>query len=194
MFRSLFVFLFLLVSTQASATPITWELIDFSFSDGGSAHGSFTYDSQLNKFSRIDIYTTAGSDLSGRHYISTAGSWGSLPQYGVLAFSDSSGPSFTGAGWFRIDARIDFEAAPGTIVNQWLAVGAESFCTNYSCSSAANEITNPGKSRDTLSGYLRAVSVDEPSSLVLLTLSLIFATWFRKSKNKLTSSSGKKSF
>lgn len=185
MFRSLLICLFFLVSNQASATPITWELIDFRFSDGGSAYGSFTYNSQTNLLSNIDIYTTAGSDLSGRHFISTAGTWGASPEYGGLAFSDSLGPNFTGAGWFRIDAYIDFEAAPGAIVNQWLDVGAESFCINYYCSSAANEISNPGKSRDTISGYLRAVSVDEPSSLALLSLSLVFGAWFRR-KQKIS--------
>jgi hypothetical protein len=182
MFRSLLICLFFLVSNQASATPITWELVDFSFSDGGSAYGSFTYDSQFDQFSNIDIYTTTGSDLSGRHFMSTAGSWGDLSEYGILAFSDSLGPDFTGAGWFRIDAYIDFEAAAGTMVDQWLAVGAESFCVNYSCNSAANEITNPGESRDTMSGYLRVVSVDEPSSLALLSIALVFCAWLRRKK------------
>lgn len=182
MFKSFFFCLSLLASFQVSSTPITWELVDFSFSDGGSAYGSFTYDSELDIFADIDIYTTAGSDLGGRHYTATAGVWGSMPHYGVLAFSDSSGPDFTGAGWFRIDAYIDFEATLGSIVDQWLAVGAESFCINYSCNSAANEITNPGESRDTLSGYLRAASVDEPSSIALLAFSLSYFVWVRRKR------------
>lgn len=174
-------FLALAFPTLANASPITWQLEDFQFNDGGTAHGSFTYDSVIDQFSDIDIFTTAGSTLDGRHYFSTAGEWGSIPSRGVLAFSDFTGINFTGAGWFRIDANIDFEASPGTIVNQWLAVGAESFCVNFSCSSAANEITNPGHSRETISGYLVAAStVPEPSVPLLFASGLIALSITRK--------------
>jgi hypothetical protein len=175
MYKKILPLLTFVISTMASATPITWELMNFEFSDGGTAYGSFTYDSVIDQFSDIDIYTTAGSDLDGRHFIATAGAWGDNPENGTLAFSDSVGPNFTGAGWFRISANIDFEAAPGTVVDQWLAVGAESFCTNYVCNSAANEITSPGQSRDTISGYLvaTATSVPEPPVSLLLGLGLI---------------------
>lgn len=184
--RTLFAALFFGVSVGANALPVNWELVDFQFNDGGTAYGSFTYDSDTNLFSGIDLYTTSGSMLSGRHFSSTAGDWGRMPNYGVLAFSDTTGPNFTGAGWFRIDAYIDFNASPGTTVNQWLAVGAESFCTNYFCSSAANEITNPGLSRDTISGHLVAVSpVPEPSSFVLSAAGLaILATRITSTRRK----------
>lgn len=166
--KTLFAAFLAVASVEANAVPVSWELVDFRFNDGGTAYGSFIYDSDTNKFSDIDIFTTAGSMLIGRHFVSTAGDWGNMPQYGILVFSDSTDPDFTGRGWFRIDANIDFNASPGGIVNQWLAVGAESFCVNSSCSSAANEITNPGQSRDTISGFLVAAApVPEPSSLVL---------------------------
>lgn len=170
--KTLFATLLIMASLEANALPVIWKLADFQFNDGGTAYGSFTYDSDTNLLSNIDIYTTSGSMLSGRHFVSTAGAWGNMPENGILAFSDSAGPDFTGAGWFRIDAQIDFNAPPGTIVNQWLAVGAESFCVNYACSSAANEITNPGQSRDTISGYLVAAQVPEPSSLLLSAVGL----------------------
>lgn len=158
-------------SFEANAIPVSWELVDFQFNDGGTAYGSFIYDSDTNQLSNIDIQTTGGSLLTGRRFVSTAGSWGSMPHNGILAFSDTPGPDFSGAGWFRIDADVDFNASPGTIVNQWLAVGAESFCMNYSCNSAANEITNPGQSRDTISGYLVA-SVPEPGTYIMMLIGL----------------------
>lgn len=42
------------------AAPVNWELVDFRFSDGGTAYGSFTYDSETDQLSNIDIYTTKG--------------------------------------------------------------------------------------------------------------------------------------
>lgn len=166
--RSCIAALLFLVAIKASAAPVTWQLVEFRFDDGGKAHGSFTYDSDTDQFGDIDIYTTSGSILGGRHYLSTAGVWSASPQTGVLAFSDSAGPDFTNAGWFRIDAYVDFNASPGTIVNQWLDVGAESFCVNSSCWTAASELTHPGSSRDTVAGYLIALApVPEPSVAVL---------------------------
>jgi hypothetical protein len=166
---ALFVALLFGAAVEAIAQPLTWELVDFEFSDGGTAYGSFTYNRDTNQFSDIDLTTTSGSMLSGRHFVSTAGVWGSMPNNGTLAFSDTTGPDFAGAGWFRIHANIDFNASPGTIVNQWLAVGAESFCINSLCSSAANEITNPGQSRDTISGHLVATApIPEPDTYAML--------------------------
>ncbi len=170
-------------SFEVNASPVSWELVDFQFNDGGTAYGSFTYDSDTYQISNIDIYTTGGSMLSGRHFVSTAGEWGNNTSFGILAFSDTTGPDFTGAGWFRIDANINFNASPGTIVNQWLDVGAESFCVNYVCSSAANEITNPGQSRDTISGYLVA-SVPEPETYAMMLTGLAMVGYgaFRRNK------------
>lgn len=174
MFKRLLALAFMMFAMSAHAALVRWELAGFNFSDGGSAYGSFLFDTDANRFSQIDIYTTGGSSLSGRHYVSTAGAWGSMPQYGVLAFSDTTSTNFTGAGWFRIDARIDFAAKPGTILDQWLAVGAESFCLNADCSSAANNITNPGLSRSTVSGQLVAVSpVPLPASALLFGSALL---------------------
>jgi|GEM_PF-1212308 len=173
--KKLLLTIFFTLTTQgAIAEPVSWELVNFQFNDGGKAFGSFSFDSDTQQFSDINIFTTSGSLLNGRHFISTAGDWGNSPQFGVLAFSDVDGPDFTGAGWFRIDAYINFNAPPGYVANQWLDVGAESFCVNYSCWVAANEITNPGYSRDTISGYLVSTSpIPEPTLLALNTVGLI---------------------
>jgi hypothetical protein len=172
---------------EAFAKPVSWELVDFQFNDGGAAYGSFTFNSDTNQFSDIDLYTTSGSMLGGRHYVSTAGAWGGMPSNGILAFSDTTGPNFIGAGWFRIDAYIDFNALPGTIANQWLAVGAESFCINSLCSSAANENTNPGQSRKTISGHLVATApIPEPETYALMLAGLgLLGVMVRRRRQKL---------
>ena len=185
---ALFAALLFGATVEAIALPVRWELVDFRFNDGGTAHGSFTYNSDTTQFSVIDLSTTSGSMLSGRHFVSTAGAWGIFSNVGVLAFSDTSGPDFTGAGWFRIDAKIDFNASTGTIVNQWLDVGAESFCMNYYCSSAANEITNPGQSRDTISGHLVATApIPEPETYAMMLAGLgLLGIVARRRRQKLS--------
>ena len=104
-------------AASANAVVIEWELTDFQFDDGGTAYGTFIFDTETDQFLDIDIYTTAGTNVDGRHYMYTAGAWGDMPDIGILAFSDASGPyNYLGAGWFRIDADIDYEAQVGDVV------------------------------------------------------------------------------
>lgn len=48
-------------SVTASAIPVRWTLSGVTFSDGGTASGSFIYDADLNQYSNISITTTPGS-------------------------------------------------------------------------------------------------------------------------------------
>jgi hypothetical protein len=182
MIRKSLLMLCLFLPLSAHAIVVEWELVDFQFDDGGTASGTFIFDTESDEFLAIDINTTLGTNVAGRHYAYTAGAWGSLADRGILAFSDVSGPTnYVGAGWFRIDADIAYEAQQGDIVNQWLAVGAESFCTNVGCSSAANEITNPGETRETVSGYLVSKSVvPVPAAVWLFGSALAFLGWIRR--------------
>jgi hypothetical protein len=75
------VFALLILSLNASATPITWTLSGVTFGGGGTASGSFTFDadagthcstgdSPCGMFSNIDITTTSGGGLPGATYLS----------------------------------------------------------------------------------------------------------------------------
>lgn len=46
-----------------SAAPVTWHLKGATFSDGGWAVGSLTYDADTNTYSNVKIYTTPGTDV-----------------------------------------------------------------------------------------------------------------------------------
>ena len=58
----------LLASTASYAGPLTWNLTDVTFDDGGTASGWFTYDADTNALSDWAITTTDGSVLSGATY------------------------------------------------------------------------------------------------------------------------------
>jgi len=55
-------------SASALAFPKTWTLVGVTFTDGGIAGGSFTYDADTNVYSNINIVTTAGTVLTGATY------------------------------------------------------------------------------------------------------------------------------
>jgi hypothetical protein len=50
------------------AIPLTWTLLGVTFYDGGTAHGSFVYDADLDSYSSFNITTTAGSAFGGATY------------------------------------------------------------------------------------------------------------------------------
>lgn len=187
------VLLIFLRSHASHAAVVTWELVNFTFDDGGTASGTFNFDTEKNTLSDIDIYTSTGSRVEGRHYIALAGEWGMNPDWGTLAFTDTTSTSnYQGAGWFRIDISYfadvtEFQAIleAGVRLDQWLEVGAESYCTNINCSSAANEITDPSNSRETLSGYLlstdvQAAPVPLPASVWLLLSAFVGLFYIRR--------------
>jgi len=50
------------------AIPLTWTLNNVVFDDGGTAHGSFVYDSDTEDLTEVEIWTTAGSSYEGYAY------------------------------------------------------------------------------------------------------------------------------
>ena len=57
-----------LAVTGVNATPVTYVLSGVTFSDGGTASGSFTFDAATNTYSNINITTTAGTSHAGSVY------------------------------------------------------------------------------------------------------------------------------
>src|SRR5258708_19781801 len=56
-------------SVFASAAPVVWTLSGVTFSDGGTASGSFIFDADTNTYSSINVTTTPGSVRSGATYL-----------------------------------------------------------------------------------------------------------------------------
>ena len=104
---------FLLVPA-AQATPIIWYLSNVTFTGGGMASGSFTYDASTNTYSAINISTTGGS-LPATTY--TADSIGlasglalteGLNRNWLLAFSS---PLTNGGGTIALNSVLSVEAS-----------------------------------------------------------------------------------
>ncbi|MCP9222831.1 PEPxxWA-CTERM sorting domain-containing protein [Erythrobacter sp. LQ02-29] len=58
----------LLGTTSAHAAPIVWTLQGVTFTDGGTASGTFSTDSETGSLLSFDITTTAASALGGFTY------------------------------------------------------------------------------------------------------------------------------
>lgn len=66
------------LAQSGHAIPIQWTLSGITFSDGGTAAGSFIYDADTNAYSSIDITTTAGGVLPGATYVVDNNAFGFL--------------------------------------------------------------------------------------------------------------------
>src|SRR5689334_13211018 len=60
-------------ASRAQAMPILWSLSDVTFSDGGTASGSFVFDVDTGIITDLDVTTTGGSVLPGHHYLDAGG-------------------------------------------------------------------------------------------------------------------------
>ena len=66
----------LLTASTAEAAPIVWTFTGVTFTDGGTASGSFVYDATVNDYSAISITTTAGTIRSGATYTTDDNAFG----------------------------------------------------------------------------------------------------------------------
>lgn len=153
------------LAAPAGAVPVTWTLQDVTFTDGGTATGSFVYDADTNIFSGLDIttsfYAAFGSAVT--YSISTALS-NSTRFDAVLAFPLFGNPRFI------FDLVSPMTNAGGTI-NIALGFGdpdLEGICINSDCSAA-------GSVRFITSGAI--TSVPEPATIALFGAGLAGLGW-----------------
>jgi beta-glucanase (GH16 family) len=51
------------------AAPLTWQVSNVVFDDGGTLAGTFIFDAATQQYSSIDLFSTAGTTItSNRHY------------------------------------------------------------------------------------------------------------------------------
>lgn len=116
----------------ANAVPVTWNLQDWTFNDGGTASGSFVYDADTNVFSDMFIATTNGSERTGAIY-------GDVISGGNTAFSavpNAGFPSLVSSSNLLVMFASALTNAGGLVD---VFMGQEATCNSENCSS----ITGP---------------------------------------------------
>jgi hypothetical protein len=176
--KLLFAGLVFLFSSQANAIPVSWELQNWLFNDGGSASGSFVFDADANAFSAISITTTAGSLQPGASYgvpnpfSPGGGSFG-------LGLIEAVVPDLTGAPNLYAELLQDLTNSGGVIAVNLNGFSLESTCGLPNCSL----IAVGGAERRFLSGSVASVSpVPVPAAVWLFGTALIGLVGFGKRK------------
>jgi hypothetical protein len=125
----------LLGASSSIAVPLTWTLNGAVFDDGGSASGSFVYDSPTNTYSAINISTTSGSAFGGASYHDPHPAGGSSNSGNLSTVPDASAGGLTGLPTLLLGYASGLTNVGGTVM---LGGGsAESTCSNASCSAAS---------------------------------------------------------
>lgn len=144
---------------MASASPILWNLVGVTLTDGGTASGSFRYDAAINLYSAVSI-TTAGGSVAGATYLALAPVFG--PTDLILAVvPNASLANFTGTRELGFGFDSPLTASGGTVpITAFFS--AEATCDNAICNSATSF-------REVTAGSVSS-AVPEPSSLCLILL------------------------
>ena len=166
----------ILAPATASAVVVTYTLSGVTFGDGGTASGSFTYDSDTNTYSNVSISTTIGGVRSGAAYNTISAGFGptnsqflavtssaanqtGLP--GFALFFAQALPLFTSTGLGGQeatcgDATCSFPAAPNRFVVTGSIVAVVDFSVRYASNLTSGDsvinITNTGANGAALNG------------------------------------------
>jgi len=134
-------FVICLLPLTVSAAPVLWTFSGATFSDGGTASGSFVYDADTNTYSSVNVTTTAGSVLlTGANLLYVAPG---LPASSadVLTVASSSA-NLTGVRGLSLSFSPALSDLGGTVS----LTGLEATCADATCSSpsGASRTLNAG--------------------------------------------------
>ena len=150
----------------ASADSILWTLTGVTFAGGGTASGSFDYNSATNTFSAIDIVTTSGTGFGGATYTTLSGAFAGFSTSTGL-FLGPAGGNFTGTPLLVLFFDDPLFNAGGTVTDNLStgdSAGIEGTCDDATCTSqTADRSITAGEATSTV-----AVVTPEPSALSLL--------------------------
>jgi hypothetical protein len=164
-----------LLSGVAQAITIEWTLNDVVFTDGGTASGSFLYDTDTSTYSNVSIVTTAGSIRSGETYENPAWAWGNIG----LAVTPVALPDYTGAPGLLLIFTGGPLTDPSATYNLLSGYQAESVCAAAACDaglSASGARSIPVG----LGGTLTGTVIPIPAALWLFGSGLGLLGWFRR--------------
>lgn len=150
------VILFVTLASQAYAATLTWNLLDVSFEDGGTATGSFGFDADTGNFSNVNITTTTESLFGGTTY-------SAIGNFANDINLDFRNPIENSAKQYRFAAPLSAQMtnAGGTIAFKFELSVFEFLCDAADCNQAS-EI------REITAGSIVASPVPIPAALPLL--------------------------
>ena len=142
---------------NANASLILWTLSNATFNDGGSASGRFFYNADTATMTGFDVTTTAGTALSGTHYLDLNGVFPPYPSAGFAVTNPAAPPLPANALFIALNFQSALSNAGGSIA---LLPGGEGYCLDSQCAFGSYRRVFNG-------GSVKGIQVPEPSVLTL---------------------------
>jgi hypothetical protein len=162
----------LLFAAAADAAPVTWNLQNWTFDDGGTASGSFVFDASTGRYSSVSVLSTNGTVRTGARYVlpnPTSAGNANFAAWVTGLFADFTGTPVIAVNW--LSALTD---AGGTVGANLAGFHGEYACGGVSCASAETP------ARFLRSGAVTTVAVPLPATLPLVGLALTMLAALRR--------------
>lgn len=171
-----------LASSPARATPLTWTLQNTTFTDGGTASGSFVYDATTNAYSGINISVSAhGTYPASVFQFPDLNFSGLLMSSTALGAFDSNAADLTGADVLGLSFTNPLTGSGGTDpLVLTFGYSGESRCTNAGCSNNNNYVSLN-------SGNVVASTAPEPATLFSIPFGLVVLGAARQLRRRICS-------
>ena len=164
---------------SARMAPIVWTLSGVTFSDGGTASGSFTFDANTNTYSAPAITTTAGSVRGAASYSFAEGSSGLLGAF----FTTNPASDQTGLPALLLQFSAALTGSGGTV--PLTGISEEATCASSDCSA----VPSPATVRTVTAGFVTTNSVPTMPAWVTVGAALatfLAAAWILRGKRLAT--------
>jgi hypothetical protein len=162
------IFATMLGSSSASASPLLWTLQGVTFGDGGTASGSFVYDSTTNTYSSINISVIATATYPAATFLFLAPGFLPFDTASNFYTVDSNAAILSGAHLLAVNFVNPLTSAGGTDAILLPNGGIKSACLTADCSSYLPQLAADFVNH----GSVVASSTPEPATLLLISFGL----------------------
>jgi len=166
LFGSVIALLLAVCAPAADAAPITWSLSGITFTDGGTATGSFSYDPDASTVGTIAVTTSTGTSFTGATYAALPAAAPYQPSPSYLYFVPGGLSDLTGAPLLLLEFDLNLSDTPGPR----LLTTTEYACDDADC------LNVTGVLRTTDTGFVTSAiehAVPEPAPLALQAIGLL---------------------
>jgi hypothetical protein len=161
------------------ATPVTWLVTGFTFTDGSTIAGGVTYDVSSNTYSNDLILATGGSMYNNVFFLYWNPSLPVSPSY-ITLVADLPTNDLTNDPSLWIIPESPITGPAGTIIPSLLAI--EALCADPTCSTVQNATAAYAIDGEVVA--FPATQIPEPPAAMLLPAAFLFFAGWRKVQHR----------
>jgi hypothetical protein len=162
--------LVLMASTVGAAAPVLWTFSGVTFSDGGTATGSFIYNADTNTYSSVHVITSGGTNPGATYITATSGATADL-----IALVTATAGDLTGTPLVIFVANAPLSNAGGT--RTLIPNFVEGTCNTAACLSGTPLRSLTAGTLTASAAPTATVPAVSPVALALLLLLLSVMVW-----------------